>query len=203
MRVCFIAAIVIGLAAVVACSGETRQSSAPVDPEDTVVRDEPVGRQEDDIDVARAKSDGNGDWQRITIEGITFETPAGPVWRVDVVGDPCSARLERFVVMENQQTGDRIQIKFLKKTVAAEFNGDEAKLDGVTSRIQASFSGERILPELAQKMIPFPTSIACDPKASNEVPTLVPLETPDPAVTVVVDDTPTPITPPAPPPMPQ
>jgi len=192
-----IAFVLIGIA-LVACGGGT--STSPLTPNGSPSH--PVGRQSGEVQRADAAPDENGPWQRLTIEGVSFEIPAGPEWRVDVVADWCSDQLERFVLMENQQTGDRIQVKFARKSVAAEFKGVESKLDRLTARVQASFSGQRVLEERLAKALPFPTNPACDPNARNDVPTLVPLETPPPQVTVIVEATWTPVTVPTPPPAP-
>jgi hypothetical protein len=189
--------VLIGIA-LVACGGGT--STSPLTPNGSP--SDPVGRQSGEIQRADAAADENGPWQRLTIEGVSFEIPAGPEWRVDVVADWCSDQLERFVLMENQQTGDRMQVRFARQSVATEFKGVESRLDRLTARTQASFSGQRVLEERLAKALPFPTNPACDPNAQNEVPTLVPLETPPPQVTVVVEATWTPVTVPTPPPAP-
>ena len=163
----------------------------------SIVHDGSVGRPSDELNVVAAKSDEYGTWQRLTIEGTSFDVPADREWRIDVVGDPCSDRLERFVLMEHQTTHDRVQVEFAEKIVAAESSGAEGKLDGLTSQIRASFQGDRVLEDRVQKMIPFPTLTSCDPKGRGNVPTLVPVETLQPAITVVVDRTQTP--PPVPP----
>src|SRR5438045_1358763 len=94
------------------CAGRTRRPSATPYADNTAAPERSrtpyadthaiEGNQSNSIAVTPAASDATGDWQQMTIEGVTFEIPRGPQWRIDVVGNPCSDRLERFIVMEDQ-----------------------------------------------------------------------------------------------------
>lgn len=178
------------------------QQSAPASDvpiaQGTVIRDGPVGAQHGDFNLVPAPADEFGEWQKLTVEGISFELPSGEAWRIDLVEDPCSDRFERWIIMEHKASGDRIRIQFLDREIDATFVGEDvAKLDNLIARVEKSFSGDRRLSANAQAMIPVPTIPSCD-RRSDEVPTLVPLPTAQKGQTEVAVPTITPVSDPKP-----
>ena len=184
--------------------GSSEQGPATATRPAPAVHDGTGDAQPDVISSSPAPTDEAGSWQRFNVEGVFLEIPTGDDWVVQVHVDPCSSRLERFFLLENRETLDRIKVDLATKAVDTTGFGDEARLDAVVSRIQGSFSGIRQLPEILEKRLPFPTTTACDPKATDDIPTLTPgfVAPSDPPATVAPEPTITPVTPPVPPPVP-
>lgn len=156
----------------------------------------------DDVQLEPAPSDDSGrEWQRLTVEGVSVDVPKD--WRADIVGDPCSTTLERWILLQEPETGTRMKIDLTERTVDVASRGSEDDLEDVLARIRVSFEGRREVPPPVKTLAPFPTFSNCDPDETG-VPTLRPLPTEPPPVVVTArpEPTMTPVTPPAPPPPP-
>jgi hypothetical protein len=151
------------------------------------------------IDVRPAAADGATPWSAVTVEGVSLELPSSKEWRIDVVVNPCSTTLAKWVLLENKALDARIKIDLSSGSIDAVFPGSEHLLDAITGRIHSTLKGKREVPSEVARFAPFPTSSACDPRTSG-VPTLRPLpeDTPGPVTTVGPGATPTSVIPPVP-----
>ena len=186
---------------VAACGGSSDPGPPTAAPFGSAAHNDTGDAQPETISGEPASADEAGSWYRFNLEGVFVEIPTGEDWAVQFQTDPCSSRLEKFILVEHRKTLERIKVDLATKTVHGTGFGDAGRLDAVISRIQRSFSGTRQLSEILERQLPLPTTTACDPKAIDDVPTLTP-EFFAPAVepaTVAPGPTITPVTPPAPP----